>query len=115
MRVSHSVSTTLERDRVEQVLADVGGGKRTLELRAGAITVSFDCRFSTDRATNGRLHVSGIGVAPAAGFTVDLDVVPGEGSLDVDGELLVSGALVGLGQRELRFWARRLLEEVLTP
>jgi hypothetical protein len=114
MRVSQSVLTTLERDSVEQVLADVGGGKRSLELRAGAITVRFDCRFRTE-ATNGRLHVSGIGVAPAAGFTVDLDVGAGEGSLDVEGELLVSGALVGLGQRELRFWARRLLEEVLTP
>jgi carbon monoxide dehydrogenase subunit G len=114
MRVSHSVSTTLDSDRLEEVLAELGGGKRQLDLRAGPVAVRFDCRFSVDDA-NGGLRVSGIGVAPGAGFTADLAVRPGDGSLDVEGELLVSGSLAGLGQRELRFWARRLLEEVLGP
>jgi carbon monoxide dehydrogenase subunit G len=115
MRVSHSVPTTLESDRLRQLLADVGGGKRQLDLRAGPVAVRFDCRFSVDDAANGSLRVSGLGVAPGAGFTADLVVNPGQESLDVEGDVLVSGALAGLGQRELRFWARQLLEEVLTP
>jgi hypothetical protein len=113
VRVSQSVSTTLGRDGVQRIVSEIGEGKRTLQLRTGAISVPFDCRFNVGEAADGGLHLTGVGVAPGAGFTVDLAVSAGDESLEIEGEVLVSGSLAGLAQRELRFWAGRLLEEAL--
>jgi carbon monoxide dehydrogenase subunit G len=110
VRVAHSIPSALAPEAVGEALSGVPG--RTLDLRAGAITVRFDCRFDVDRADDG-VRVTGIGVAPGAGFTADVAVRGGDGSLEVDGEVLVSGKLAGLGQRELRFWAEQLLDDVL--
>jgi hypothetical protein len=114
VRISESVATTLGRQGVQEVLAGTEGGTRTFDLRAGAIAIRFECRFSVEDAADGGLRVSAVGVAPRAGFTADVGVTAGDESMDVEGEVLVSGTLAGLGQRELRFWTQRLLEEVLS-
>jgi carbon monoxide dehydrogenase subunit G len=110
VRVARSLRSTSRPEAVEEALS--GMEDRALALRTGAITVQFDCRFDVERADGG-VHVTGIGVAPGAGFTADFLVSAGDESLEVDGEVLVSGTLAGLGQRELRFWAERLLDDVL--
>ena len=87
-------------------------GERPLELRAGPITIPFRCDFTTADSGSG-IRVHGIGVSPGAGFTLDVELRPAGDAVRVEGDVLVSGTLAGLGQREVGLQVRRLLGQYL--
>jgi carbon monoxide dehydrogenase subunit G len=86
-----------------------GGYEGRLRASAGPISIDFDCRLEVvDEA--GALRVRGLGVAPGMGFTVDARVASaGTDAFAIDADVLVSGALAGLGQRRLHEQARRIV------
>jgi len=85
-------------------------GEQPLELRAGPITIPFRCDFTTSDSGSG-VRVRGVGVSSGAGFTLDVELWPSGDAVDVEGDVLVSGTLAGLGQREVGLQVRRLLSK----
>jgi carbon monoxide dehydrogenase subunit G len=90
------------------------GYRATLDVTAGATTVTFDCRFTVLETQPGsRAKVQGLGVSPRAGFTFagefEVQGSNGGSTVGVDADVVLSGPLAGLGQRVLHQRARRLL------
>jgi carbon monoxide dehydrogenase subunit G len=90
------------------------GYEATLDVTAGATTVTFDCRFTVLETRPGsRARVRGMGVSPRAGFTFtgefEVQAADGGSTVDVEADVALSGPLAGLGQRVLHQRARRLL------
>src|SRR5215216_3554735 len=90
------------------------GYRATLDVTAGATTVTFDCRFTVLETRPGsRARVQGVGVSPRAGFTFtgEFEVQGSDGgsTVGVEADVVLSGPLAGLGQRVLYQQASRFL------
>ena len=116
MRIAETFDVSQPRDRLYAALGRTEAYPKTLELSSGPIRLVFESTFAVEELEPGeRLRLRGHGIAPRLAFTLDAELKLREGAVDVEGELGVSGALAGLGQRELRHQGRRLLASRLAP